>query len=120
MILGICKYIKKSDLDVKVIFCCSDILESVRVQVLRTMYNFGVKFGIGSGSISATSAKYRIINSWNCPKDEDRELIVADYITTYLILKEKKHDYLLFFDEPTVHTDKESNNLTLEYLSKIL
>lgn len=120
MILGICKYIKKSDLNIKVIFCCSDILESVRVQVLRTMYNFGVKFGIGSGSISATSAKYRIINSWNCPKDEDRELIVADYITTYLILKEKKHVYLLFFDEPTVHTDKESNNLTLEYLSKIL
>ena len=120
MILGICKYIKKSDLNVKVIFCCSDILESVRVQVLRTMYNFGVKFGIGSGSISATGSMYRIINSWNCPKDDDRELIVADYITTYLILKEKKHDYLLFFDEPTVHTDKETNNLTLEYLSKIL
>ena len=120
MILGICKYVKKSDLNIKVIFCCSDILESIRVQVLRTMYNFGVKFGIGSGSTSAMGAKYRIINSWNCPKDDERELIVADYITTYLILKEKKHDYLLFFDEPTVHTDKESNNLTLEYLSKIL
>jgi hypothetical protein len=120
MILGICKYIKKSDLNVKVIFCCSDILESVRVQVLRTIYNFGVKFGIGSGSISSTHTNYRIINSWNCPKDEERELIVADYITTYLILKDKKHDYLLFFDEPTVNTDTETNNLTLEYLSKIL
>jgi hypothetical protein len=120
MILGICKYIKKSDLNIKVIFCCSDILESVRVQVLRTMYNFGVKFGIGTASVSADYSNYKITNSWNCPKDEDRELIVADYVSTYLILKEKKHDYLLFFDEPTVHTDKESNNLTLEYLSKIL
>ena len=36
MILGICKYIKKlADSNIKVIFCCSDILESVRVQVLR-------------------------------------------------------------------------------------
>ena len=120
MILGICKYIKKADLNIKVIFCCSDILESVRVQVLRTMYNFGIKFGIGTASISADYSNYKITNSWNCPKDEDRELIVADYVSTYLILKEKKHDYLLFFDEPTVHTDKETNNLTLEYLSKIL
>lgn len=116
MILGICKYIKKSDLNVKVIFCCSDILESVRVQVLRTMYNFQIKFGVGT----ATSSSYKITNSWNCSKDEDRELIVADYVSTYKILKEKKHEYLLFFDEPTVHTDKKCYETTLEYLSKIL
>ena len=120
MILGICKYIKKSDLNIKVIFCCSDILESVCVQVLRTMYNFGIKFGVGTGSTSETGSTYKITNSWNCPKDEDRELIVADYVSTYNILKEKKHDYLLFFDEPTVHTDNETYTLTLEYLSKIL
>ena len=120
MILGICKYIKKSDLDIKVIFCCSDILESVRVQVLRTMYNFGIKFGVGTGSTSINGSTYKITNSWNCPKDEDRELIVADYVSTFNILKEKKHDYLLFFDEPTVHTDNETYSLTLEYLSKIL
>jgi hypothetical protein len=121
MILGICKYIKKSDLKIKVIFCCSDILESVRVQVLRTMYNFGIKFGVGTGTCSIDDiTTYKITNSWNCPKDEDRELIVADYVSTYNILKEKKHEYLLFFDEPTVHTDNESYSLTLEYLSKIL
>lgn len=116
MILGICKYIKKSDLNVRVIFCCSDILESVRVQVLRTMYNFGIKFGIAT----ATTSNYKITNSWNCSKDEERELIVADYISTYKILKEKKHEYLLFFDEPTVHTDKLCYEITLEYLTKIL
>lgn len=120
MILGICKYIKKSDLDIKVIFCCSDILESVRVQVLRTMYNFGIKFGVGTGSTSENGSTYKITNSWNCPKDEERELIVADYVSTYNILKEKKHNYLLFFDEPTVHTDNETYSLTLKYLSKIL
>jgi hypothetical protein len=120
MILGICKYIKKSNLNIKIIFCCSDILESVRVQVLRTMYNFGVKFGIANSVSINSETKYKITNSWNCSKDEDRELIVSDYISTYLILKEKKHDYLLFFDEPTVHTDNDKNNSTLEYLSKIL
>ncbi len=117
MILGICKFIKKmSDENIKVIFCCSDILESVRVQVLRTMYNFGIKFGIGS----AFENTYKIINSWNCPKDEDRELIVSDYTSTYSILKEGKHPYLLFFDEPTVHTDNKNHTTTLEYLAKIL
>ena len=35
-------------------------------------------------------------------------------------MKEKKHTYLLFFDEPTVHTDNETYSTTLEYLSKIL
>jgi hypothetical protein len=120
MILGICEYIKKSNLDIGVIFCCSDILESVRVQVLRTMYNFGIKFGIGTGILNDNISSYKITNSWNCSKDEDRKLIVADYITTYNILKENKKNYLLFFDEPTVHTDNLKYTTTLEYLTKIL
>jgi hypothetical protein len=121
MILGICKYIKKADLNIKVIFCCSDILESVRVQVLKTMYNFGIKFGVATAQTTTdNSAIYKITNSWNCPKDEERELIVSDYVSTYNILKEGKHEYLLFFDEPTVHTDCEKYTTTLEYLSKIL
>ena len=55
----------------------------------------------------------KITNSWNCIKDADRELIVADYKSTYLLLKEKKEEYLLFFDEPTVLTDIAENNITL-------
>jgi len=119
MILSICSFIKKSNElpKKKVIFCCSDILESVRVQVLRVMFNFGIKFGIG---ISSDESKYLIKNSWNCKNDEDRELIVCDYLSTYLILKEAKNDYLLFFDEPTVLTDISSDSVIIKTLAKIL
>lgn len=141
MILAICSYIRKSNSDLKVIFCCSDLLESVRVHVLRLAYNFGIRFGIATGS--AKTEEYRIVNSWNCAKDADRELVVADYKSTYLILAEsegKSHDqkqggnkgvenvgkpkkpttrYLLFFDEPTVLTDQAANTSTLGYLAKI-
>lgn len=119
MILSICSFIKKSNElpKKKVIFCCSDILESVRVQVLRVMFNFGIKFGIG---ISSDESKYTIKNSWNCKNDEDRELIVCDYLSTYLILKEAKNDYLLFFDEPTVLTDVSSDSIIIKTLAKIL
>ncbi len=160
MILSICSFIKKSNSKLKVIFCCSDLLESVRVQVLRTMFNFGVKFGIATAD--PVKDEYKITNSWNCHSDEERELIVSDYKSTYLLLKESEinknekenlkdkskivkndnndkndknnknsnngnnekktimNDYLLFFDEPTVLTDKLENVITLEYLSRIL
>jgi hypothetical protein len=119
MILSICSFIKKNNEipKKKVIFCCSDILESVRVQVLRVMFNFGIKFGIG---ISSDESRYTIKNSWNCKNDDDRELIVCDYLSTYLILKEAKNDYLLFFDEPTVLTDISYNSIIIRTLSKIL
>jgi len=119
MILSICSFIKKSNElpKKKVIFCCSDILESVRVQVLRVMFNFGIKFGIG---ISSDDSKYIIKNSWNCKNDDERELIVCDYLSTYLILKEGKNDYLLFFDEPTVLTDISSDSIIIKTLAKIL
>ena len=117
MILSICSFIKKSTSKRKVIFCCSDILESVRLQVLRIVYNFKIKLGIATFNKNDT---YKITNSWNCLKDQDRELIVADYKSTYLILKENKEDYLLFFDEPTVLTDSLRNVNTLKYLSLIL
>lgn len=118
MILSICSYIKKSNSGLKVIFCCSDLLESVRVQVLRNVFNFQIKFGIATSSTK--DDKYIITNSWNCTKDDERELIVSDYKSTYLILKEAKHKYLLFFDEPTVMTDQIENTSTLNYLSLIL
>ena len=123
MILSICKFISKCKLssekykNMKVIFCCSDILQSVRVQVLRIMYNFSIKFGIGRG---LSDTQYEIKNSWNVHNDDNRELIVCDYLSTYLMLKEGKHDYILFFDEPTLLTDKLKDNYILDLLVKIL
>lgn len=124
----ICKKNKKSiteDNDkkkVRVIFCCSDILESVRMQVLRIAYYFKIKFGVAITNKSRDD--YKIVNSWNCPNDDVRELIAADYVSTSLMLKEANEknniEYLLFFDEPTFLTDNENNRLSLKYLSEIL
>jgi hypothetical protein len=131
------------------------------------MFNFGIRFGIATAD--PVKDEYKITNSWNCQSDEERELIVSDYKSTYLLLKESEvnkkeynestdkpkvvknnnnnnnknnnnknsknikntknettekkpimNDYLLFFDEPTVLTDKLENIITLEYLSRIL
>jgi hypothetical protein len=127
MILSLCKFIKRCKITqvkynkMRVIFCCSDILQSVRVQVLRIMFNFNIKFGIARG---ISDKQYEIKNSWNVNKDIERELIVADYLSTYLMLKENEasneFEYILFFDEPTLLTDKKENNQILELLVKIL
>ena len=127
MILSLCKFIKRCKITqtkynkMRVIFCCSDILQSVRVQVLRIMFNFNIKFGIARGT---SDKQYEIKNSWNVNKDIERELIVADYLSTYLMLKENEasneFEYILFFDEPTLLTDKKENNQILELLVKIL
>jgi hypothetical protein len=108
-----------------VLFCCSDILESVRLQVLRVAFSFKIKFGIAVAS--KDKEKYKIVNSWNCSDIDERnfiapELIAADYASTLLILEENnnKYNYILFFDEPTFLTDNEKNTGALHYLSKIL
>lgn len=122
MITSICAYIRKSDHNskLKVIFCCSDMLEAVRIQTLRLAFNFNIKFGVATSSSNNGVDSYMIKNSWNCSTDDERELIVADYRSTACMLVEKKHEYLLFFDEPTVLTDRIENVNTLTYLSKIL
>lgn len=126
MVLSVCSFVRKlnavenkSSKEKKVvIFCCSDVLKSVRLQVLRIAFNFGIKFGIATTNKSGT--EYKITNSWNCSNDEERELIAGDYNSTALILKENKKDYLLFFDEPTFLTDNENNKLSLKHLSDVL
>jgi hypothetical protein len=133
---SLCSFIKNSNYKYKTIFCCSDILESVRIQVLRIIFNFGIKFAICNGRLKKEKElkdinnditekfHYDLKKSWNCNKDDEPELLVCDYVSTYLLLKEgKKNDtnYVLFFDEPTVLTDNnDEENLTLQYLTKIL
>ena len=125
MILSVCAYARKINTpNIKkrtvVLFCCSDILESVRLQVLRNAFNFKIKFGIATANKNKT--EYKISNSWNCKSDDERELIAADYVSTALILEENNDEceYILFFDEPTFLTDSDKNNVSLQYLSKIL
>jgi hypothetical protein len=156
-ITAICKYIKNmNNSNIKVIFACSDLLDTVRIQVAKLMFNFQIKFGIGVGKLSEDSSKidkivrdgideidsnvdinidklpsYKITTSYNCGKakksdsneiHQDKKLsmcdaIICDYITTYMLLKEKKYEYIVFFDEPTIGIN---NNVVLFYLSQIL
>lgn len=154
-IISICKYIKNlNNPNIKIIFACSDLLNTVRMQVAKLMYNFDVKFGIGIGNLSEDSYKiskimenifdsnekkisvdklpsYNIITSYKCGKTTKSntneqhqqkkldvcEMIICDYITTYLLLKENKYEYILFFDEPTIKID---DTIVSFYLSQIL
>ena len=138
LITSVCNYVNKNKKsNMKVIFCCSDMLETVRIQVAKLMFNFNVKFGIGTGIRNSDPEKdptYQIKTSYNCGKINDNsssnknlpihlkklklcDMVICDYITTYLLLKENKYEYILFFDEPTI---KINNNSVLEYLSRIL
>lgn len=145
MIASACSFMRTSPQKLKVIFCCSDLLQSVRIQVLKMAYNVGIKFGIAT--YDSKKNNYIIKNHNNCQTNAERELIVADYKSTYLILKEheteyknklettnlskltkseynklmaEKNKYLLFFDEPTILTDNIKNKTVLTHLSKIL
>ncbi len=150
MVLSTCSYIKKIKSKLVVLFCCSDLLQSVRVQVLRSAFNCGIKFAIGTYSNKLdrnTGQNYRLIKNKNCHSNDEIQLIVADYKTTCMILKNHeenfnkkleetdlskmaphevkkfmatKNKYLLYFDEPTILTDSIANETTLSYLSKIL
>ena len=138
LITSVCNYVNKiKKHNTKVIFCCSDMLETVRIQVAKLMFNFSIKFGIGTGIRNSDPNKeptYQIKTSYNCGKINDNDqsnrdlpihlkklkmcdMVICDYMTTYLLLKEKKYKYILFFDEPTI---KISNKSVLEYLSRIL
>ena len=139
-ILSISKYISLLDKPYKVIFCCSNLLDSVRIQVAKLMFNFGLKFGIGN---AIGDDKYQIKISWNYAQDKRKaekikelpninkiidyhkihlcDTLICDYVTTYLILKNNvEFNFILFFDEPTLMTDNIENTKILEYLNKIL
>ena len=140
LILSIIKYITHNKENIKVLFCCSDMLEAIRISVAKIMYNFNVNFGISTGTITSNGKYYyEIKNSWNCPKLEKItspmegktfeetlsykkaevcDIIICDYVSTYLLLKESNFKYLLFFDEPTFKTDSISSSLQM--LCKIL
>ena len=153
-ITAICKYVNNiHNSNIKVIFCCSDLLDTVRIQVAKLMSNFKIKFGIGVGSLPEDSYKinsvinnieskkkymepdkspsYIITTSYNCGKiaKSDNhithqhkklalcEIVICDYITTFMLLKENKYEYVLFFDEPTI---KVNNEIVLFYLTQIM
>ena len=84
-IVSVCKYINNLNNDnVKIIFCCSDLLDTVRIQVAKLMYNFNIKFGIGVGSLADDFCKIDNLmsNDENIKKNNDIFSMPSYKITT--------------------------------------
>jgi hypothetical protein len=99
--------IGESENQLQVIFACS--VEPVRREVCRMAYNKDIPFGIAVMEHNSV----RVINNYNCSKDENRILIVADLTTTVELLQ-KSSNYILFLDEPTVGADQPDDPVTRE------
>ena len=143
LILTIMAYLRQINSNIKLIFCCAKQLEAIKLYIGRIIYNFEGKIGIGTATTDISddgkkSYYYKITNSYKCEKFKndplhgDRyknkdfklryninkikccEILICDYLTTYLLLQENsellvdedKSEYLLFFDEPTFECDK--------------
>ncbi len=95
---------KKSKLQVLFV-CC---MKPVRLQVGRIAYNMNIPFGVATTFEENT---VRVINNFNCDKDESRILIIADPNSAICLLK-KSQNYILFLDEPTVAADQQNHPIT--------
>ncbi len=90
----------------QLIFACS--VEPVRHQVCTIAYNKDVPFGVAT---LEANGSVRVTNNYNCSKDENRLLIVADLESTLGLLKQSQN-YILFLDEPTVGADTSNSPIT--------
>lgn len=117
-----------------VIYCCNS--KAVRHSVCQMAYNASIKFAIATMTSnvaftlnpndSISLSAIRIINNYLCKTDAERQLIVADYVTTFNILLNSKkilnvdlNDIILIIDEPTDGTDDIDNEKTKYIVSLI-
>lgn len=95
----------KSQNPIQVLFSCS--VEPVRHQVSRMAYNMEIPFGIAI----IQNGVVKVTNNYNCKKDINRLLIIADLNSTIELLKQQQN-YILFLDEPTVGADQPNHPIT--------
>lgn len=117
-----------------VIYCCNS--KAVRHSVCQMAYNASIKFAIATMTSnvaftinpndSVSLSAIRIINNYLCKTDADRQLIVADYVTTFNILLNSKkilnidlNNIILIIDEPTDGTYDIDNEKTKYVVSLI-
>jgi len=117
-----------------VVYCCNS--KAVRHSVCQMAYNASIKFAIATMTSnvaftlnpndSVSLSAIRIINNYLCKTDADRQLIVADYVTTFNILLNSKKilnvdldNIILIIDEPTDGTDDIDNEKTKYVVSLI-
>tara|TARA_Y100000780_G_scaffold230634_1_gene253284 strand:- start:14411 stop:17566 length:3156 start_codon:yes stop_codon:yes gene_type:complete len=129
-IASLVESIKRSGVDIELLFCCS--VEPVRHQVGAFHYNTEIPFGIGT----MDGANPIVTNHYSCTKitggrirtrhkalressrrsqNACRVSTIADLTTTLGLLNQSKRTgkkYILFIDEPTVGADQEDSPIT--------
>jgi hypothetical protein len=113
------RILNKEHKTLTLIFCCN--IKSVMNQTAQLLYNSNIPFAM------AYIDQYkglRIVNNKNCKSDDKRIAIVCGPDACHELLVNKKHDYVLFLDEPTIGADVKSkaskmNVKILNHLPKI-
>lgn len=104
----------------EVIYCCSEKLKTVRQQVGRYAYNGLIPFGVAV--TNPKSDEVILTDSYNCKKmKHERVLTIADIVSTIHLLEMppvEGHEYILFFDEPTVGLDQVDSPM-MDYLYQV-
>jgi hypothetical protein len=85
------------------IFCCN--IRSVMNQTAQLLYNSNIPFAM---AYVDDYKGLRVINNKNCKSDDKRVAIVCGPDACYELLVNKKNNYVLFLDEPTIGADVKS------------
>jgi hypothetical protein len=130
-IASLVEQIKRSNIDIELLFCCS--VEPVRHQVGAFHYNTEIPFGIATMNKTTpivtnhfscgkvhSSRKIKVRNkalreSVKKAADKKRVTTIADLTSTLALLNVAKttgKKYILFIDEPTVGADQENSPIT--------
>ena len=115
-IAEVCKTFNK-----KIIFCCNDKAVTISNQVGSNAYAMNIPFALvipkknGEGKLVPDIKK-----NWICKKMKKEPLIyIAGIQSTILLLQQKAHEYVLFYDEVPIGLDQ-SNTSMVQYLATIL
>jgi hypothetical protein len=92
------------------------MLINVRNQVGQNLYAASIPFAV---AVNDGKDAVKIIDNYNCKKLEQTHVVViADIVSTILLLSKPGHNYILMFDEPTIHLDM-VDSFMVDYLSNI-
>ena len=104
-----------SNKDIKVIYCCSNKLKTIRHQVGQYTMKGAIPFCL----MDYDKINKKVVTT--SIKSAKNSLIIADIDSTISLLSSEENNkdkYILFFDEPTFELDKENSEM-IPYLTRI-